>query len=1027
MNKYIWPLIIIALAIFPHLQYFGNWNYDPKFLCLIILAPIPFLLKFRKLKYFSLPWIFLLLTGLLSSIMATNQGVAFYYWAFICSLWLYYEFFQTENFKINEISKILAIINALLLIEALAQVFLRKTSVFSDYLFNSYLGSKNAQSIWFAVTMPFLLLITNKKSKLFYLLLFEIIISTYVILVFRTRSAWWLLAIQFVYFAIIWIRSKKQDQKIIYLVGSIVIALAGLILLPNQLRWLGDSPYLTSLKTMTSFKYSSGRWELWKLATSMLSDLPFFGRGLENFFVLYKEFLPLSQIDPKTINNLRFNQYVMNDYLQALLEGGIVYFIIYCFIFLITPFYFFKKHWQANQEKGVYALVLVLIGLNGLIDIPMHTPALPVLFVLCLSQIRCQKTQIKLPKFFTLIPILTSFTVAILVGGSFLLRMPTFSDNNLNRAYQLWKWDQYWDEQFLKEGARDFVKSRFKLWPMHETTDFIAANYEFEQKNYQKANQLFIDSIATKYHGRCHKRNFLAVQNIFNQQNIFTMPIDIKELCEERGYNQNGQELIVRFSIPKGLTVAKQLMSTQFKISIKNQQGQSIAEQVTNDEFFSITFLNKSPGAIFLKDYNGNRNFSLYYWDFVSNSIHLLQKNITKTAAPRIHISNKDTYFLIYQEKEYSLFKTDLVQIDKLTSIPEIPSDSKIIWKDDHSLYFSTKKQIIHYNIQNKQLNVLFKSKHHLTSFTIRNGTIQTLETDIAGEAIYLNGQKLGFSSFPTDLILVHDELYLLSNLGVNKVLHHYNSNTGRLSSLIHAPEIEINQGGLLIYKADSGPAIYSWEQLIQKDQLHFTRPHISKTKTNPPIQYMMWSPIDTPIGVVVMIHGGPHLRDDYRFDYRVQKLLKKNFGVVKINYRGSSGYGNKFENHNWRDVNLQTTDINAVINNEPFLKDKKIILMGESYGNYIVYNLIHKSPNRFDKAILVSATYPYDIPVDLKQTPLYFFIGINDEITSALELRKNLASKEGFLKERFNVFATEGHTIRRQSSWQKIIDAIQP
>ena len=46
---------------------------------------------------------------------------------------------------------------------------------------------------------------------------------------------------------------------------------------------------------------------------------------------------------------------------------------------------------------------------------------------------------------------------------------------------------------------------------------------------------------------------------------------------------------------------------------------------------------------------------------------------------------------------------------------------------------------------------------------------------------------------------------------------------------------------------------------------------------------------------LVLLPHGGPHVRDTWEFDYWVQFLANRGYAVLQPNYRGSSGYGKDF------------------------------------------------------------------------------------------------------------------------------------
>src|SRR4029453_6469019 len=49
----------------------------------------------------------------------------------------------------------------------------------------------------------------------------------------------------------------------------------------------------------------------------------------------------------------------------------------------------------------------------------------------------------------------------------------------------------------------------------------------------------------------------------------------------------------------------------------------------------------------------------------------------------------------------------------------------------------------------------------------------------------------------------------------------------------------------------------------------------------------------------VVLPHGGPSARDEWGFDWLAQFLAARGYAVIQPNYRGSSGFGEDFQNEN--------------------------------------------------------------------------------------------------------------------------------
>jgi dipeptidyl aminopeptidase/acylaminoacyl peptidase len=90
---------------------------------------------------------------------------------------------------------------------------------------------------------------------------------------------------------------------------------------------------------------------------------------------------------------------------------------------------------------------------------------------------------------------------------------------------------------------------------------------------------------------------------------------------------------------------------------------------------------------------------------------------------------------------------------------------------------------------------------------------------------------------------------------------------------------------------------------------------------------------------VVVNPHGGPWHRDYWGFDKEAQFLANRGYAVLKINFRGSTGYGRAFWVKGFKqwgkDMQDDITDGVKWIINEGIANPKKIAIYGGSYGGY--------------------------------------------------------------------------------------------
>lgn len=108
---------------------------------------------------------------------------------------------------------------------------------------------------------------------------------------------------------------------------------------------------------------------------------------------------------------------------------------------------------------------------------------------------------------------------------------------------------------------------------------------------------------------------------------------------------------------------------------------------------------------------------------------------------------------------------------------------------------------------------------------------------------------------------------------------------------------------------------------------------------------------------MVLVIHGGPHNMFGYEFEDRMQLMSAKGYGVLFINPRGSSGYGQAFSNGcvlNWggSDYKDLMAGVDAVIKMNVWIDTNRLGVTGQSYGGFMT-NWIITQTNRFKAAVV--------------------------------------------------------------------------
>jgi dipeptidyl aminopeptidase/acylaminoacyl peptidase len=107
---------------------------------------------------------------------------------------------------------------------------------------------------------------------------------------------------------------------------------------------------------------------------------------------------------------------------------------------------------------------------------------------------------------------------------------------------------------------------------------------------------------------------------------------------------------------------------------------------------------------------------------------------------------------------------------------------------------------------------------------------------------------------------------------------------------------------------------------------------------------------------MIVSNHGGPHSADGYTFDFKNQLFAANGYYVLEVNFRSSTGYGEKFLWGTWgawgtKDGEDVMAGIDWVIQRHP-VDALRVATIGHSYGGFMTNWLITQYPDRFAAAV---------------------------------------------------------------------------
>jgi dipeptidyl aminopeptidase/acylaminoacyl peptidase len=110
---------------------------------------------------------------------------------------------------------------------------------------------------------------------------------------------------------------------------------------------------------------------------------------------------------------------------------------------------------------------------------------------------------------------------------------------------------------------------------------------------------------------------------------------------------------------------------------------------------------------------------------------------------------------------------------------------------------------------------------------------------------------------------------------------------------------------------------------------------------------------------MITVIHGGPHGQQGAAFNAKAQAYAARGWAVLMVNYRGSTGYGQKFTDAIFRDQNGgEAKDVlygvEAALRRYKWIDGERLGVEGGSYGGQLTNWLITQT-NRFKAAIPIA------------------------------------------------------------------------
>jgi dipeptidyl aminopeptidase/acylaminoacyl peptidase len=404
--------------------------------------------------------------------------------------------------------------------------------------------------------------------------------------------------------------------------------------------------------------------------------------------------------------------------------------------------------------------------------------------------------------------------------------------------------------------------------------------------------------------------------------------------------------------------------------------------------------------------------------------------------------------YLITNGKKELLRKIPFEDIQN-TSFAYFNADNKIIYGVDS--VGRDKSAFTAYNLRNKTSQILFESdRADVNDFTCDPSTFrpQAFSVDHLKPEIYI-----------ADKSIAKDIEYLKSQFA-GKYFHISGRNYGDDTWLLCYFSSNSCQKYYLYRRDPKNGApislkfLFSAKPYLDKYKLQEKIPVLIKSRDGLDLVCYLTKSQDfhraNPRKLIVYVHGGPSIRDggDY-YESDVQLLANRGYSVLQINYRGSTGFGKKFINAAYCNLEKIRNDIIDGVNWAIASKiaDKNYIaIMGGSFGGDMALSGLTFTPdvfccgiNAFGGSNLI--TFLETMPLEWQSTIewCYKFFGDprteegrkylieNSPITYAHNIKNPLMIVQGKNDPRVHLSDANQIVVALKKNGQPVVDVLYP
>lgn len=346
---------------------------------------------------------------------------------------------------------------------------------------------------------------------------------------------------------------------------------------------------------------------------------------------------------------------------------------------------------------------------------------------------------------------------------------------------------------------------------------------------------------------------------------------------------------------------------------------------------------------------------------------------------------HKTTRLWYLEDKQELWFRTILADRNVVLGRYDFSDDSWIKYNPKQA---STELSIISYTQDKQKLIVSDYCGNDTISICLFDPSKQTVSslytiegTDV--DWLYLDNENKPyafsyFDEYPKFKIL--DEKHymakalagFLSKFPGYKLQVKWDSTYGEKAMLMLSSDVQPSLWYLFDHKKNKLNYVASSKKTLDVSKLHQQYSFKFKARDDMSIQGYITLPEKSnqkPQPAIILVHGGPHIRNYWGYDPEVQLLASNGYAVVQVNFRGSDGFGWKFKSVGFKQwgesIQYDILDgVNYLIANNYLDKDR-LCIMGASFGGYSAVKNSLIEPSLFKCAIASSGVYDLELLID--------------------------------------------------------------